>query len=724
MEKIRPFTAEEEEVDNKKLDQLTNRTKSRIGLESESNYETKIGLKALVDRHGSSESLFGDFTRHTSRKLSGPLSSRKLSGSESNAPSEEKEVLWQWEHRTGFRNYDAFSIERIEKAYQNGVTHVRLKSGKRGSTPMEVFLIDMVQLDPVTGNHRSIRRIGPDPWWQKISRFINGYLKAWETGKPRRVRFSEFSKQSKKAIVWEGGKPQRATSKQLLRTRTAANIVNSNWFFGLTMWAVVANTVYIGIEADRNSSDTVTFSQFSWFLLFDNLFCTFFTVELMVRFGGFQNKWNSFQDRWFVFDSALVLLMIGETWLMPFVLVTTTNSADGAGGPNMREYSVLRIARLLRLSRLGRIVRLLRIFPEIMTLLKGIAYAMRSVFFTLLLLLILLFLFGIVFKTQAKETGLEETFTSVSRSMWVLLIRGTFLDSPSNILEDMLDTSPALAAVFLLFIFMSSFTVMNMLIGILVDVVHQVSQQEKEQASITFLKNSLFELLECFDKDDDRRIHQDEFELLMRNPELNLILKNFGVNCLDLMLLKDILFEEKEVIELCSPRTPTSEDGTKSIATSATNDNRRKLTFDEFVEVVVRLRGGNSATVLDVVELRELICLRFERLEKLSQSESSLRRSISSSSAVSTQDHTNIKQETWQTQMQHDDLPEKICFLQKTQQELLEKMCSVEKAQQKQEMRHADMLERICEMQRGQQQQQAQQAEILHAILAFQHGAE
>ena len=55
--------------------------------------------------------------------------------------------------------------------------------------------------------------------------------------------------------------------------------------------------------------------------------------------------------------------------------------------------------------RLGRIARLLRAVPEVVTLLKGIAAAIRSVFFTLLLLLVLLFVFGVIFKTQAKEAG-------------------------------------------------------------------------------------------------------------------------------------------------------------------------------------------------------------------------------------------------------------------------------------------------------------------------------
>ena len=57
----------------------------------------------------------------------------------------------------------------------------------------------------------------------------------------------------------------------------------------------------------------------------------------------------------------------------------------------------------MRLTRLGRVARFHRIFPEVMTLPKGIAYAMRLVLCTMLLLLMFLYVFGIIFRTQVDE---------------------------------------------------------------------------------------------------------------------------------------------------------------------------------------------------------------------------------------------------------------------------------------------------------------------------------
>eukprot|EP00929_Paragymnodinium_shiwhaense_P095817 TRINITY_DN5711_c0_g1_i1.p1 TRINITY_DN5711_c0_g1~~TRINITY_DN5711_c0_g1_i1.p1 ORF type:complete len:147 (-),score=14.32 TRINITY_DN5711_c0_g1_i1:92-532(-) len=48
-------------------------------------------------------------------------------------------VTWQWEHRTGWRDYQADESARIESAYNRGEPYIRLKSGKSGVIPMELF---------------------------------------------------------------------------------------------------------------------------------------------------------------------------------------------------------------------------------------------------------------------------------------------------------------------------------------------------------------------------------------------------------------------------------------------------------------------------------------------------------------------------------------------------------------------------------------------------------
>merc|ERR1719343_203096 len=124
-----------------------------------------------------------------------------------------------------------------------------------------------------------------------------------------------------------------------------------------------------------------------------------------------------------------------------------------------------------------------------------------------------------------------------------------------------------LAIVFLLFIFLSHFTVLNMLIGILCEVVTEVSRDEQEQATLARLRRTILCLLECYDKNDDHHIGRDEFDLLMANPETSQILRRFEIDSSQLLAMRDVLFEV--------PRDSDSEDEAPVPASPGQDKNGR-----------------------------------------------------------------------------------------------------------------------------------------------------
>merc|ERR550532_2916939 len=119
--------------------------------------------------------------------------------------------------------------------------------------------------------------------------------------------------------------------------------------------------------------------------------------------------------------------MVSETWVMTIILL-----ALGAGGSSgLGNASVLRLLRLLRLSRMARMAKLLRSMPELLILIKGMVSAMRSVFFTLLLLGILIYVFAIAFRQLTADTDAGKIyFYNIPKSMHTLLIDGTIMDGP------------------------------------------------------------------------------------------------------------------------------------------------------------------------------------------------------------------------------------------------------------------------------------------------------
>ena len=87
---------------------------------------------------------------------------------------------------------------------------------------------------------------------------------------------------------------------------------------------------------------------------------------------------------------------------------------------------MIRLARLLRLLRMA---RLLRSVPELLTLVKGMQAAARAVGSTLILLVLLIYVYAIIFLALVGENdALWDYFGRIGFCMWTLLLAGTFLD--------------------------------------------------------------------------------------------------------------------------------------------------------------------------------------------------------------------------------------------------------------------------------------------------------
>jgi len=505
---------------------------------------------------------------------------------------------WQWEHKTGFRDYKIDENEKIERHYRTGHTMVRLKSGKQGHVPMELFFEDMIQHDPVTGNTRCIRRLGPNGFMQRSRRWLSGIARSLETGRPRKVVFEQYQQHRKE--IYRDLSCGYEEEDPLKRNGCCARIVRSQEFFIFSMTIVLLYVIWIAVDVEVNSAGNFNDLPTS-FQVVEHTFCTTFLLELLVRFGAFRRMRDCLWDLWFVFDAVLVATQATEIWLIPLL----------SEGRRVPATGFLRVARMLRLLRLGRIMRVLRLFPEVLTLIKGISRAARSVCYTLLMLLVLLFVFATIFKSEAHEAeGLQQLFPSIFDAVCMLLLKGVLMDGATVTFYAILEDSWILAILFVVFIFLSAFVVLNMLIGILCDVVCQVSQIEKDDSAVNYLKSTLMDLLECYDKNDDKQLGKEEFELIMGNPEMHSILEHFDVDVSGLMSMKDVLFER---MELDSDYKPFSGDPRSSTFLTTRGVS---LGFTEFIKAILRLRGANAATVMDMVDLREYVGRRLDRMDQ------------------------------------------------------------------------------------------------------------
>jgi len=120
--------------------------------------------------------------------------------------------------------------------------------------------------------------------------------------------------------------------------------------------------------------------------------------------------------------------------------------------------------------------------------------------------------------------------------------------------------------------------VMNMLIGVLCEVVSIVSAVEKETLTVGYVRMRLLQMFEEGDADGSLSVSKDEFNELLVLPEAAKIIQEIGVDVIGLVDFADFIFKDGG-----------------------------ELSFADFMELVLSFRGSNGSTVKDIVDLRKFV---------------------------------------------------------------------------------------------------------------------
>merc|ERR1712066_453791 len=123
----------------------------------------------------------------------------------------------------------------------------------------------------------------------------------------------------------------------------------------------------------------------------------------------------------------------------------------------------------------------------------------------------------------------------VALSMYSLLIHATFLDDLAGFMNDLRAEMWPLLILALIFICLAALTVMNMLIGVLCEVVTSVAATEKLEILATPVSEKLSDIAQSLDQNFDGKISYEEFSQILEMPEALRALQEVGVNPLGLV---------------------------------------------------------------------------------------------------------------------------------------------------------------------------------------------
>eukprot|EP00930_Biecheleria_cincta_P058337 TRINITY_DN44179_c0_g1_i1.p1 TRINITY_DN44179_c0_g1~~TRINITY_DN44179_c0_g1_i1.p1 ORF type:complete len:605 (+),score=83.63 TRINITY_DN44179_c0_g1_i1:52-1815(+) len=362
-------------------------------------------------------------------------------------------------------------------------------------------------------------------------------------------------------------------------------------FDNVTLSVIAFNALWMWVDTDLNDAPELLQAH-PVFQTAEHFFCAYFSFEWCMRFGAFKRKRDGLKDAWFCFDTFMVSMMVAETWILTAVMAAASNGSAGGGLGNA---SMLRLLRLLRLSRMARMAKLLRSMPELLILVKGMVAAAHSVFFTLLLLFIAVYMFAIAFRQLTDGTPLgDKHFSTVLASMHTLFLDGTLLDGTGDLVRDLLRESWAYVLVLYVFVTLAALMVMNMLIGVLCEVVSAVAAAERDSISVATVKEGIMGIISRggLDTDGDNQISKMEFNAILYDAEAVRLLNSVDVDTYGLVDLSDFIF--------------SSDDDTQE---------EMQLSYEDFIDLILSLRGSNTATVKDVVDLRKFMQERLKRIE-------------------------------------------------------------------------------------------------------------
>jgi chaperonin cofactor prefoldin len=213
-----------------------------------------------------------------------------------------------------------------------------------------------------------------------------------------------------------------------------------------------------------------------------------------------------------------------------------------------------------------------------MILIKGMVTAMKSVTYVFALLILFTYVFAIAFTQLAvgTESAGDVFHANISHSMYALLIHLTFLDDLSAYMEVIRYEIWPLIILSLIFIGLAALTLMNMLIGVLCEIVSAVAESERADMRAETLANNMTRIMKELDENRNGLICLHEFTNIVQNKDAINLFGEVGVDPLSIIDFAELFFYDDEGKEI-------------------------ELEFEGLMEVILDLRESNEATVKDML---------------------------------------------------------------------------------------------------------------------------
>ncbi|WP_417447387.1 ion transporter [Kangiella sp.] len=249
--------------------------------------------------------------------------------------------------------------------------------------------------------------------------------------------------------------------------RTNLNNLKNNKIFELLVVAVIIiSALEIGAKTFELPDSAISLTA-----VLDAFITIFFLFELTIRFVADEDKKSFFKKGWNIFDTLVVVIS----------LIPIDNSE---------------MALLARLVRVFRVLRMVSVVPELRILINSLIKALPQLGYVVLLMFIIFYIYAAIGSFIFNDIN-PDLWGDIAISMLTLFRIMTFEDW-TDIQYETMEVFPMSWMYYMSFIFLTAFAFLNMVIGIVVNVMeeeHRASREDKEP-SMSDLQKELREMKE------------------------------------------------------------------------------------------------------------------------------------------------------------------------------------------------------------------------------------
>ncbi len=229
--------------------------------------------------------------------------------------------------------------------------------------------------------------------------------------------------------------------------------LKSNRAFELfVIFIIIISALQIGAKTYDLPDNAITFTEF-----LDVFITLFFLVEITIRFIAEPDKRRFLHNGWNLFDTLVVAIS----------LIPIDNSD---------------MALLARLVRVFRVLRMISVIPELRILISSLIKALPQLGYVMLLMFIIFYIYAAIGSFLFNQIN-PQLWGNIAIAMLTLFRVMTFEDW-TDVQYETMEVYPLSWIFYLSFIFFTAFAFLNMVIGIVVNVM------EEEHAKAKALKHA------------------------------------------------------------------------------------------------------------------------------------------------------------------------------------------------------------------------------------------